>query len=389
MSARSALVLVCLGFATFGCQQQSSTSAETRSSQPQEPAVSTPQIHADPSRLAASVLDTCKSATVLIGNFEGGALKATGSGVILGQGRVIFTNKHVVTGTDNIVDPCRIAFDSAGDDPRVVTVDPSNIMVFDGTSRSDKEYYQRDLAAIRLDQPVTQFLTLASTKGLSETEAVWAFAYPVGIDVLKPDEALPSPTVHVMRIERIEKREDQVVILQLTGSATHGSSGGPVVNKDGKVLGVLNAKQGESVIFAVPSEQFYSLFKRATGKDVAAKQFTQPIEAREPASPQQPPRPSLKERIYTSGRSVFADLELDEAMLDGFTPMELTLFRNEPFARRGYIFKRREIAKHFEQFEWYSPRTSNLAAIQQSMSGLERRNVDLIRRYQESRGKGW
>lgn len=80
---------------------------------------------------------------------------------------------------------------------------------------------------------------------------------------------------------------------------------------------------------------------------------------------------------------------LSDADLDGLDARTLTMIRNEPFARRGYIFKRADLHAAFAAYDWYAPSTSDLNAIQKSMSANEKANVDFIRRYQERTGRKW
>src|SRR5438067_2295336 len=50
----------------------------------------------DPNSIAPAVIARCKAATVLIFNYEGGQLTATGTGFVIDDGATVVTNKHVV-----------------------------------------------------------------------------------------------------------------------------------------------------------------------------------------------------------------------------------------------------------------------------------------------------
>lgn len=109
-----------------------------------------------------------------------------------------------------------------------------------------------------------------------------------------------------------------------------------------------------------------------------------PPPAYEPPPTRAPaPRPGASDLPSVTGS------RLTDADLDGLDARTLTMMRNEPFARRGYIFKRADLRAAFSAYDWYSPATSDLNAIQKTMSANEKVNVDVIRRYQERTGRKW
>ena len=72
---------------------------------------------------------------------------------------------------------------------------------------------------------------------------------------------------------------------------------------------------------------------------------------------------------------------LSEEDLCGMSKWELSIMRNEIYARHGYIFDNAEIRSYFEGKEWYTPITKNVA-----LHEIEKYNVDLIKRYEQSLG---
>ncbi len=348
----------------------------------------------DPLVLDSATLARCKAATVLVGNFEGGRLHSTGSGFISDDGAAVITNKHVVTGSDNEVDVCKLAINTGTSRGRLQRVEPDDISVF-GLKLNSPKYDELDVAVIRTKDKLGEPLPLGNTENLSETEAVWAFGFPRGTNIRTIDENLPSVTVHVMSCERIERKGEKVKVAQLAGSPTHGDSGGPVITRDGNVVGVLQARaeHGSSIIYAVPTQAVRDLIKRGTDPGTLAKQWKRPLgeavvvakasdaEAEKPRHPN--PKPVLV------GKSALSYYILGESDLEGLSARELTILRNEPFARRGYMFHRRELRAIFAGSNWYVPRTSNLAAVQRALSRIEASNVIFIKRFQRERGLDW
>ncbi len=73
------------------------------------------------------------------------------------------------------------------------------------------------------------------------------------------------------------------------------------------------------------------------------------------------------------------DRPLESSDFMGLTNWELTLARNEIYARHGRPFQNPDIRKHFEQMDWYSPDPDFNKAW---LSLLERKNVDSILNHQ-------
>lgn len=341
----------------------------------------------DPSLLASDVLQKLKESTVLIGNFEGGELHSTGTGFVVADGKKIVTNKHVVTGKDDKADPLKIVFRPGTDKARIVQVKANAVSLYGTLSRSDKDYHKEDLAFVSIGAVVSEPLELSDSPNILETMPVWALGFPNGTQILS-DQDMPSVTVHSLRLERIERAKSIATLLQLSGSPTYGNSGGPVVDREGRVLGVLQAKAREApILFAIPSIRASKMLagKKASNKSIA-ELWKQPIGGSEDSTPRTKPVQS-DPGPRQSYSSILNQGEVGWSDLDGLSAFELTSLRNEPFARRGYIFKRADLRRIFSRTSWYSPRTRNLAAVQRLLTRTERKNVDFVRSYQRQTGK--
>ena len=80
--------------------------------------------------------------------------------------------------------------------------------------------------------------------------------------------------------------------------------------------------------------------------------------------------------------STLSERELTEEDLEGKTKKELELMRNSIYARYGYRFKRDDLFSHFSQFNWYNPTTSDISTVYSSMSGIEKYNIDFIKKHE-------
>jgi len=111
--------------------------------------------------------------------------------------------------------------------------------------RTDKEV---DLALLKVEG-VTGLpsLSLGSDEGLDELTEVMGFGYPL------TKVAGREITVSVGRITALRHKDGKLEKLQLDAALTRGSSGGPVLDKDGKVVGVVvSGIEATGLSFAIP-----------------------------------------------------------------------------------------------------------------------------------------
>lgn len=74
---------------------------------------------------------------------------------------------------------------------------------------------------------------------------------------------------------------------------------------------------------------------------------------------------------------------LTESDLQGKSAWDLTVMRNEPYARHGLKFRREDLLRHFKKESWYSPNSSDANQVHDRLTETEKRNVAFIRDYQE------
>ena len=75
---------------------------------------------------------------------------------------------------------------------------------------------------------------------------------------------------------------------------------------------------------------------------------------------------------------------LSESDLEGLTWEQLTLARNEIFARHGRLFTQPEVRAYFDAQPWYNGAIPASAFTSDMLSAIERANIDLISRLEDS-----
>lgn len=149
-------------------------------------------------------------------------VKATGSGFFVAPYTVV-TNFHVVEGASNVVLTLDDGTEVWCED--LIEVDPS-----------------RDLAILRAKSSGTKFLEIASNPP-TEGERVAVIGSPLGFE----------GTLSEGIVSAVRSNEDRVEFIQISAPISPGSSGSPVVDRFGNVVGVATMVfvGGQSINFAV------------------------------------------------------------------------------------------------------------------------------------------
>jgi serine protease Do len=174
-------------------------------------------------------------------NFEnqqfGGVAQGTGSGFVYDDRGHILTNNHVVEGADKIV----VTFhDGEEVTAKVVGTDPKT-----------------DVAVIKVDATNYRAVQRAKSSALKVGEMVMAVGSPFGLEQTVTTgiiSALRRNDVGIIHDGRSLGYED---FIQTDAAINPGNSGGPLVDMDGKVVGINSAiatgsRSNSGVGFAIP-----------------------------------------------------------------------------------------------------------------------------------------
>jgi serine protease Do len=187
--------------------------------------------------------------------------RASGSGVIVDPDGYVVTNAHVVQGARRV----QVALAGLASGPpgaRSVLKAPGRVVgaVVVGTDQ------ETDLAVLKLDEKGLPFLPLGDSEALRPGELVLAFGSPLGLE--------NSVTLGVVSaVARQVRPEDRMIYVQTDASINPGNSGGPLVDTQGRVVGIntfiLSQSGGnEGIGFAAPSNIVRNVFDqiRRTGR---------------------------------------------------------------------------------------------------------------------------
>ena len=210
--------------------------------------------------IAAPVLAQLKSATVFI-KVQAGTYRASGTGFLVhadGETGYIVTNDHVVRLPPRTVGrTISLVFGSDTPTERTVTAD---------VVASNAE---DDLAILKVTgfKGLPQPLKLGDTPKLMETMTVYAFGFPFGQALAVKKGANPAITVGKGSISSLRYNDKRdLAAVQIDGDLNPGNSGGPVVDTQGRLVGVAVAKFGNTRIgLAIPTTELASMFEGRAG----------------------------------------------------------------------------------------------------------------------------
>ena len=205
-----------------------------------------------PSGSAGDIYKKASPAVVLIETYdEKGGVNATGSGFLIAADGRILTNFHVIHHTKRAT--VRLADGDAYDDVSVLDVDK-----------------RKDIALIKIKAVDMPFLLLGKSSAVDVGDAVYILGNPLGVF----QNTLSNGIVSGIRAG------DGYKFFQVTAPISHGSSGGPIFNASGEVIGlaVSTVSEGQNLNFAVPTDYAKGMLNSSQPQPLAA--FYEPEEKR-------------------------------------------------------------------------------------------------------------
>jgi len=186
----------------------------------------------------------------------GGASQAQGSGFVYDADGHIITNQHVVDGAQSVSGQF---WNGKSYTAHVVGTDAST-----------------DLAVLKVDAPSSQIfpLTIGDSSKLAVGDSVVAIGSPVGLQ-----ETVTSGIVSALHREMTSPNNFAIDdSIQTDAAINHGNSGGPLLNGQGRVIGVTSQIESDSggsdgVGFAVPSNTIRSIASQLISSGKAQHAF--------------------------------------------------------------------------------------------------------------------
>lgn len=157
-----------------------------------------------------------------------------GSGVVFSENGYIITNWHVA---GDKYSTCYVTLESGSTYKGSVVWADSNL----------------DLAIVKITAEGLKYLELGDSDSLSLGQDVWAIGNPIGVEFQRTiTKGIISGLNRTLKIE--DENLYMEDLIQTDASINSGNSGGPLINKEGKIIGINSVKitSAEGIGFAVP-----------------------------------------------------------------------------------------------------------------------------------------
>jgi S1-C subfamily serine protease len=177
--------------------------------------------------------------------------RATGSGFCVDRSGLFITNAHVVD----------TAADGQGQVWLVVDIGrKSQRRLRSKVLKADPAF---DLALLQVDggDELTP-LELGKEDDLIETVPVITFGFPFGEKLKTDEEAYPEITVIASRITSLHRAKGRLEYIQFDNQLNPGNSGGPVLDENGRLIGVAVATvRGAAINLAISVSRLFEFLK--------------------------------------------------------------------------------------------------------------------------------
>lgn len=137
----------------------------------------------------------------------------------------------------------------------------------------------KDVAVLKIEGKNLPTLKLGNSDNIQNQDNIWVSGYPAAADsdLLSPDSSLVS-SMNAGQISATDKKTEQgSPVIQINAAATHGNSGGPVINDKGEIIGLLtfrgdtvNGQEVQGFNFSVPVNTVKEFTNQAGAKNTSS-----------------------------------------------------------------------------------------------------------------------
>ena len=179
--------------------------------------------------------------------------RSTGSGIVLSEDGFIVTNAHVVQGARRI----QVRLSVARRNGRTATFEPEVKLLEGKLIGMDREM---DVAVVKIDRTGLTHLPLGNSDAVRQGELVMAFGNPRGLEG-SVSMGIVSSTAREIH------PDDFLAYIQTDAPINPGNSGGPLIDSQGRVVGIntfiLSQSGGsEGLGFAIPSNIVSTVYEQ-------------------------------------------------------------------------------------------------------------------------------
>lgn len=174
-----------------------------------------------------------------------------GTGIIVSENGYILTNEHV---SGAKYSNCYVTLENGKNYNANVVWSDSDL----------------DLSIIKINAKGLPYVTLGDSDNIKVGETVYAIGNPIGFEFQRTvTSGIISARDRTIKIEEEEKSSYMEDLIQTDATINPGNSGGPLINVEGKVIGINSVKitSAEGIGFATPINLIKPILKSYTEQD--------------------------------------------------------------------------------------------------------------------------
>ena len=197
---------------------------------------------------AANVL-RAKKATALVELPRTAGRVGFGTAFCIDRSGLFVTNAHVATKAAGTM---KLVLDAGNENQQVLS---AKVVRVDNAL---------DLALLRAENAAgLECLELGKVDQLVETASLAAYGYPFGTALTVDKGQYPSISVNLGRVTSLRQKQGALELIQLDAVLNPGNSGGPVLDSEGRVVGIVQAGLvGAGINFAIPVSRLETFLAR-------------------------------------------------------------------------------------------------------------------------------
>jgi serine protease Do len=117
---------------------------------------------------------------------------------------------------------------------------PSNTMATVDTIKAQSPFDQEDVAIAHVPMTDTPSVALANADDVQQQDQLTVIGFPGNADVSQKPQAFLTSSISSVYVSSKKTSDNSAPLIQISGNINHGNSGGPALNSQGAIVGVVS-----------------------------------------------------------------------------------------------------------------------------------------------------
>ncbi len=117
---------------------------------------------------------------------------------------------------------------------------PSNAMATVDTIKAQSPFDQEDVAIVHVPMTDTPSVALGNADDVQQQDQLTVIGFPGNADVSQKPQAFLTSSISSVYVSSKKTSDNGAPLIQISGNINHGNSGGPALDKQGAIVGVVS-----------------------------------------------------------------------------------------------------------------------------------------------------